>query len=251
MKVLFFLLCLLNVLFFFWKLHFGALTPSVEPVTNIPALLTVRERQLARRGAQISAYLDNAAAELQAKQVTDILQRLNPPQVVLVFKTSPDTPKPTGSDRQKTAIHHCYEAGPFSDQEALRRWASTEHLTVFKAANKSTMVSSDFQVYYPAGKDAEQTRINKMMLKAKGLNDVWPISDGDIKGAISLGVFNDRQRAMLFKNQLAEQGVKAEIRQRNKLRDELFIRFVGGQSAIFKNVGYTRVADIDCGNALK
>ncbi|MBD9363190.1 hypothetical protein [Methylomonas fluvii] len=251
MKALFFLLCLLNVLFFFWKLHFGALTPSVEPVSNIPALLTVGERELARRGAKISTYLDNAAAELQAKQVTDILQRLNPPQVVLIFKTSPHAPKPSVSNIQKLEIRHCYEAGPFSDQEALRRWANTEHLTEFKAVNKSTIVSSDFQVYYPAGKDAEQTRINKMMLKAKGFNDVWPVTDGDIKGAISLGVFNERQRAMLFKNQLAEQGVKAEIRQRNKLRDELFIRFVGAKGAIFKNVGYSRLADLDCGSALK
>ncbi len=251
MKALFFLLCLLNVLFFFWKLHFGALTPSVEPVSHIPALLTVSERQSARRGAQISAYLDNAAIEIQAKQAKNILQRLNPSQAALILKTSPHTPKPTVSERQKAEIHHCYEAGPFSDQEALRRWANTERLTAFKAVNKSSIVASDFQVYYPAGKDAEQTRINKMMLKAKGFNDIWPVTDGDIKGAISLGVFNERQRATLFKNQLAEQGVKAEIRQRNKLRDELFIRFVGGHGAIFKNVGYTRVADLDCGNALK
>ncbi|OAI04826.1 hypothetical protein [Methylomonas methanica] len=251
MKALFFLLCLLNVLFFFWKLHFGALTPSVEPASNIPALLMVSERQTARRGAQISTYLDSAAAELQAKQATDILQRLNPPHAAWIFKTSTHAPKPAVSGRQQAAINHCYEAGPFSDQDALRRWANTERLAEFKAMNKSIIVASDFQVYYPAGKDAEQTRINKMMLKAKGFNDVWPVSDGDIKGAISLGVFNDRQRATLYKNQLADQGVKVEIRQRNKLRDELFIRFVAAQGTTFKNVGYTRLADLDCGNALK
>jgi hypothetical protein len=251
MKALFFLLCLLNLLFFFWKLHFGALMPAVEPASDIPTLLLVSERQTAKRGAQISAYLDSAAAELQAKQATDILQRLNPPQAAWIFKSSAHAPEPTVSGRQQAVINYCYEAGPFSDQDALRRWANSEGLTTFKAVNKSIIAASDFQVYYPAGKDAEQTRINKIMLKAKGFNDVWPVSDGDIKGAISLGVFNDRQRATLFKSQLADQGVKAEIKQRNKLRDELYIQFIAAQGTTFKSVGYTRLADLDCGNELK
>ncbi|AMK74926.1 MULTISPECIES: hypothetical protein [Methylomonas] len=250
MKALFFLLCLLNVLFFFSELHLGALTPAVEPPSNAPTLLLISERQTARRGAQISAYLDSAAAELQAKQISDVLQRLNPPQVALIFKTSAHTPKPAVSGRQQTSINRCYEAGPFNDQDALRRWANTERLNAFKPVYKPIIAASDFQVYYPAGKDAEQTRINKLMLKAKGFTDVWPITDGEIKGAISLGVFNDRQRATLYKTQLAEQGVKAEIRQRNKTRDELFIRFAAAQAAS-KNIAYTRVPDTDCGNALK
>lgn len=249
MKALFFLLCLLNVLFFFWELHFGALTKSVEPPSNVPRLILLSERQTARRGAQISAYLDNSAAELQAKQVTDILQRLNRPPAVLIFKAHSQTASSIGAGRQRAVTNNCYEAGPFNDQAAAQRWANAEHLSVFKPVYKSIILATDFQIYYPAAKDAEQSRINKLMLKAKGFADVWPINDGEVKGAISLGVFNERPRAMLFKNQLAEQGVKAEIRQRNKMREELFIRFTATPAAT-KNAA-TRLSAGDCGNALK
>ncbi len=248
MKALFFLVCLLNVLFFFWKLHFGALTPSVELSSNLPKLILVSEGRIAKRGTEISAYLDSEIAELQAKQLTDTLQRLNPPNANPTLDVGAQIDRRTTAVRQQASVTQCYEAGPFSDQDALRLWAGRLAITEFKSIYKSKIASSDFQVYYPAARDAEQTRINKLMLKAKGFSDVWPITDGESKGALSLGVFNDRQRATRYKSQLANQGVMAEIRQRDKLRDELFIRFVAARGAGSNHAAYTPLSQADCGN---
>ena len=89
---------------------------------------------------------------------------------------------------------------------------------------KDLELAGDFQVYYPAAKTPEQTRINKMMLNAKGITDIWPVPAGDNKGALSLGVFADRQRASNFKAQLAQQGIQAEIKQRAKVQRQVFAK---------------------------
>lgn len=251
MKALFFGVCLLNVLFFFWEFHAGALTPPLESPSSLPSLLLVNERETARRGAEISAYLDRAATELQTKQAVDILHGVK--TFKALFMQPKDVPgiKPAIASRQQNQSqpNKCYEAGPFSDQADLARWAKDQHLKAFKPIFKESAISSDFQVYYPAAKDAEQTRINTLMLKAKGFADVWPVTDGELKGAVSLGVFNDRQRASVFKTQLAERGVKAEIRQRTTTRAELFIRFTAVPAAL-QNISHTRLSAADCRNVL-
>lgn len=246
MKSLFFVVCLLNILFFFWEFHAGGLTPPVELPSSLPSLLLVSERDTARRGAEISAYQDRQLAELQAQQVTDIFQRLTAPQGDAFIMKGQPAPKPTAAIEQQAERNNCYEAGPFVDQADARRWSNAEHIKAFEVVSKELAMSADFQVYYPAAKDAEQARINKMMLKAKGFTDVWTVMDGEVKGALSLGVFSDKQRAIVFKAQLAERGVAAEIRQRTKTRSALFIRFMQPQSAAARDISYVRLPLADC-----
>jgi len=250
MKALFFLVCLLNIWFFFWELHNGAFTPPQEPQTGVPGLLLVSERETARRGTEISRHLDRSVIEWQTKLITDISQRLDSPRDQYLLANAERIVQPSAAVQHAPPPDKCYEAGPFNDPAELQRWASTEHLKLFKPIYKSSVTASDFQVYYPAAKDSEQTRINKLMLQAKGFTDIWTVIDGEMKGAISLGVFNDKQRAMLFKTQLAERGIKAEIRQRTKTREELFIRFMAG-AIVSPKPSYVNLPAADCENALK
>jgi hypothetical protein len=85
-------------------------------------------------------------------------------------------------------------------------------------------IPGDFQVFYPPAKNPEQSRINKLMLNAKGLQDIWLIPAGENKGGYSLGVFNDKQRANNFKNQMTQIGIQAEIKQREKTKMQWFAR---------------------------
>lgn len=246
MKKLFFVVCLLNILFFFWEFHAGGLTPPVESPSSVPPLLLVSERDTARRGAEISAYQDRRLAELQTQQATEILQRLTAPQLDSFVMQGTPAPTPKLAVEAQAEKNICYEAGPFVDQAEVRRWSNAEHIKAFKVVSKELAMSADFQVYYPAAKDAEQARINKMMLKAKGFTDVWTVMDGEIKGALSLGVFSEKQRAVLYKAQLAERGVAAEIRQRTKTRPALFIRFMLPQSAATRKLSYVSLPPADC-----
>lgn len=244
MKAVFFILCLLNVVFFFWQLHLGAFTSSVQSSKDLPTILLLSEKQTARRGVQISGYLDQSAADLQGSIVTDMSRRLLEGRTELRLDNSVISMAP-GSVRQVPVTTECHEVGPFWESSDLRRWAGSKQIKDFKVIHIAVNTASDFQIYFPAGKDAEQVRTNMMMLKAKGFKDIWQVTDGDLKGAVSLGVFNDKQRAILFKNQLAGQGVKAEIRQRSKARDGLFIRFSGPEVSDNQLV-YTRLAATDC-----
>lgn len=245
MKALFFVICLLNILFFFWELHNGAQTFSVSQPSGLPSLILVGERDTARRGAVISAYLDRQTAEMLSRQATEIVGHLRTPRGdSFIMKGIPAT-NPAIAVRPQIARNKCYEAGPFIDQADARRWANGAQLTAYQAISNELATSSDFQVYYPAAKTAEQARINKMMLNAKGFTDIWVVADGENAGALSLGVFNDKQRAILFKTQLAERGVNAEIRQRTKTRPALFIRFTAPQLDS-GNVSYTRLSVADC-----
>ncbi len=250
MKALFLTLTLLNVLFFFWEYHLGALNPVVQSPSSLPGLLLLSERETARRGSEISGYLDGRAAQLQTQYVKDIGQHLATADDKSWLITARQPERPPQPIRRLPPVYHCYEAGPFVDQAEMQRQAKAAHIGAFKAVTKEVVTSTDFQVYSPPAKDAEQARINKLTLLAKGFTDVWPVLDGELKGAISLGVFNDRQRATLFKSQLAERGVKAEIRQRSKLRSDLFMRFTANATAI-QNLAYTRLPNTECGNALK
>ncbi len=88
---------------------------------------------------------------------------------------------------------------------------------------------SGYQVYYPAANNPEQTRIQKMMLNAKGITDVWMVPSGELKGALSLGVFSDQMRAVVFRNQLLQRGIQAEVMERRKSQSRLFVRLKGDQ----------------------
>ena len=247
MKALFFAICLLNVLFFFWELHAGGLRSPLEVRSGLPAIVLASERETARRCAAISAYLDQAALDLQARQAGDVWLAMKPVDESFFRARAAVTSKSAVASRQPNQLPpmHCYEAGPFGDPLALARWAKDRHVKAFKPAYKEAVIAADFQVYYPPAKDAEQLRINSLMLKAKGFVDVWPVNDGELKGAVSLGVFREKPRAVLFKAQLAEQGVRAEIRQRSKTQTELFVRFMA-TSVSPQNAAYTRLPAADC-----
>ena len=121
-------------------------------------------------------------------------------------------------------VRKCVEAGPFADESSVNKWLAGHNLASKQIIAKETAIPSDFQVFYPAAKNPEQSRINKLMLNAKGLQDIWLIPAGDNKGGYSLGVFNDRQRANNYKNQLAQIGIQAEIKQREKTKTQWFAR---------------------------
>lgn len=241
MKALFFAVCLANVVFFFWELHSGVLSSRVLPPTGKPSLLLVSEREAARRGAEISAVLDRMVGEWQAQLPRDVLARL----ISGGGDHTKHHVKPVALESRKTKADRkkCYEVGPFADRAELQRWLLDNSVRSHAVIEKEVTVPLDFQVYYPVAKSPELLRINMMMLKAKGFTDIWPVIDGEVKGAISLGVFSDQQRASLFKAQLAARGVSADIRRRTKVKLATFVRIEN------KPLSSNQVAVSSCGVA--
>ena len=245
MKQAFLLLCLANVFFFFWKLHFGAPTAGKQIANALPSIVLVAERNAARRGSAISQVLDKDAAELQRWAGFAAFVAPVPKQLSGVAIKTEKKPVQAAVKKPEPLQAACFEAGPFVDDRELQRWLRGKPLVFAKPFLRELSVLADYQLYLPAAKDAEQTRINKLTLRAKGIDDVWMVPEGEIKGALSLGVFADKLKAQSFKDQLAARGIRAELRQRSKSRQALFVRF--GASRTFPVSGaMQRVPAADC-----
>lgn len=242
MKWLFFLLCLLNLGYLLWQFHNGRLDIQPQISSESSSLLLVSEYQRARRGAEISGLIDKQVEhQMDQWQQADMqhllfnltaekrwwrmpFARPKPKKIVkpeIVKKAvEPAKPKPA-----LPAVElKCYEVGPFSDELSAKQWLTKNALNSKQTIQKDHAVSSDYQVYYPAAKTPDQSKLDKAMLNDKGIQDVWQIPSGELKGAYSLGVFKDKQRAFVLKDELAAKGVKAQIKPRGKTITQWFVR---------------------------
>ena len=235
MRVVFLLLCLINVAYLMWQFHIGALGSKRVKVLNAAELRLADEELRARRGAAISTVLDAKLERWLRDDAAAVVGRLRDNHSVrqgypLIWVNKPLAVATAVKKAPAKPPEFCYEAGPFEDDTSSKQWLKKHDLSAGETLQKDVDVAGDFQVFYPAAKNPEQLRNNKALLNAKGITDIWPVPDGDFKGALSLGVFTDRQRATLFKSQLAQRGIQAEIRQRIKTVPRWYVRFMADKS---------------------
>ncbi len=257
MKPLFFLLCVLNLGFFLWQFHAGKLSPVVVPALQAGAdVLTVEEYRRARRGSRIAGLIKDGIERWQQADIDYMLTDLSGPQDYAALgkaetpiKRPPDikeaeiSPQPV----QPVIVRKCFEAGPFADETSAKKWLAQKALSSKQILLREKVVSSDFQVYYPAAKTPELSRTDKFFLKEKGLLDIWMIQEGEKKGAFSLGVFREKPRAVLFKSQLAARGVASEIRRRDQTEPQWFVKLMVDKAS-FKQYQSSAIQLSACAN---
>lgn len=108
----------------------------------------------------------------------------------------------------------CYEIGPFGHQSQYFSWLNTfkGDYVAIKLIRREEPQSSGYFVYYPAEDTLEKSGANVEMLKDKGIEDYWVITEGETRGEISLGFLRTLERAEMLKKELLDKGVKAFIR---------------------------------------
>lgn len=230
MKVLFYLLCVLNLSVLLWELREGKfVSVPTEPVSD-NGILTVEEFARAKRGAEINARIQQRIQRWQQTEIEQMLADLRGQHWQLQPIPAKNKPKQPTVKAEETKplqppiVRKCFETGPFDDEASLKKWLAQKALTSKQIVQRELITDIDFQVFFPAAKTPEQARLNKSMLNAKGLQDIWTIPEGDNKGSFSLGVFTEKQRALLFKSQLEGQGIHAEIKQRQKSKPQWYVR---------------------------
>lgn len=235
MRTLFFALCLINVVVGLWTARHPA-QQSPTTAQSVGTLLLADELTRAQRGAFISARMDESS---EVELVDQRLRQLNQPQngwlkpipaPLLAETKTPVVEQVVKSEEQKPKPSYCYLIGPFDDAGEVSDWLKKRKF-VGEVQEKPVNQSSTYQVYWPvAKKDAtEQTRQNKQLLLSKGYSDVWVIPDGELKGALSLGVFSEKQRAVVFRNQLLQQDIKAELKERIKIKVTFYAQLISLQ----------------------
>lgn len=124
------------------------------------------------------------------------------------------------------ALTVCYKIGPFGNKRQLNSWLDQQQID----RKRSEPIYSEQQipyaylVYYPAAETFAESKKNLAMLKEKGVNDLWLFRKGEMKGMVSLGLFREKFRAERLLNQLDDLDVAAEIQERYKNEQVLYVR---------------------------
>ena len=115
----------------------------------------------------------------------------------------------------------CYMAGPIKDAAVLNalltqfRPQLTELAMSFPNPASKTRKHNAYTVYYPAPPSMEESLTTATLLKKKyGIKDLQVFRDGEMKGAIALGVYSNERNALSAKSQFEQKGLQVQIKPR-------------------------------------
>jgi hypothetical protein len=127
---------------------------------------------------------------------------------------------PQTSHKQNNVLTTCYMAGPVKHVATLNtllrefRTQLTE-LAMSPAQGRKKRNHNSYVVYYPAPASMEESFLTAANLKNNhGIKDLYVINDGEIKGAISLGVFSNERNAESAKSKFEQKGLQVRIKPR-------------------------------------
>ena len=133
-------------------------------------------------------------------------------------------------------INYCYQTGPFTSHNALKVWRELNKINAnsVRGFNKENNVVSSYLVYFPVAETYAQSEKNVQLLKQKGITDYWLFRRGELKGAISLGLFVKKSRALSLQEKLVKAGFTIEIKERYKI-DKLLYAEISTKDKVFKD----------------
>lgn len=203
MKKLFFLLLLGNVIFYLW-------VNNVQPKPDQDQRLSV--------DPSLERIVLQSELEPEPEQ--------KPKKEIEISSKVELTGKEAAAETPIIKTETCYYTSP------IKEWESSVALqTALKnEAVRSEILSEKlfenvgYWVMYPAAADMKQARANVRTLKEMGVKDYWLFRKGARKGAISLGMFKEQQRAEKIKAEWLAKGIHLEIRPHRVSREAFKLR---------------------------
>lgn len=189
MKYLFYLLVMINLVFFIWK--FG--------MEHTESLLQARHDQ---------------QLQLPEEGIPPTLEQDAWPSVAMPAETAATEMPETSSALPRAASKHgCFEIGPIPAREKAESYAALLEPNVkdVRVVIRAGDVPEGWWVLYPKAATPEAGRANRHMLEGKGIYATWLFDKGPLAGALSLGLYKTRGEADRALEQLAEKGVTAAV----------------------------------------
>ena len=142
------------------------------------------------------------------------------------------------AEQAEPVINYCYHVGPFANNVALNVWRKLNKIDAgfVSRFTKENNVVSSYLVYFPAAETYAQSTKNVQRLKQKGITDYWLFRRGELKGAISLGLFVKKSSALSLQEKLVKAGFTVEIKERYKKEQSLFAEILTKDKALKDNV---------------
>jgi hypothetical protein len=223
MKILFYIGCLLNIGFFLWEWRNGAFNPP--PISkSLPTIFLADEWRRMQTTPDIRILLNR-----ELENLSILPPVLFPPAAAKSLARGPRV-KIAEKSASSYATSACLEIGPFSSSQTAKNWMVSQNLngTIFI---KTELWADSYMVYMPASSDAEQDRLRLQTLNAKGVKDFWLLTNGEMKGALSLGLFKEKSRAEAMQSKFAQLGLKTAIKEGYKSRGVVYVRLENPQFA--------------------
>ena len=103
----------------------------------------------------------------------------------------------------------CHEIGPFGDTEMLQAGtaeiaALADHAESFSIGKK---IPRGYVILYPAAETFEQSLDNYQRLKKQGYSDLWLFRKTAWRGAVSMGIYSNENRAKRIAQRLIDKGM--------------------------------------------
>lgn len=189
MKYLFYVLVMINLVFFIWK--FG--------LEHSESLLQARHDQ---------------QLLLPEEGIPPVLEQDAWPSEEPLAEAKAEDPPETSSILPRTASKHgCFEVGPIPTRDKAEAYASLLEPEVkdVRVVIRAGDVPEGWWVLYPKAVTPEAGRANRHMLEGKGIYATWLFDKGPLAGALSLGLYKTRGEADRAVAQLAEKGINAAV----------------------------------------
>ena len=200
MKIVFFFVLLINMVYFLW--------------------------QYLQESAPIST--DETALEQTTKKKILLFSEITPSDTAIEtadnranVKTAGITPVITEIIEQKT----CYQVGIFENNGAIDKWAEKLKIdsALLQRQQKNKPIIRDYLVYYPAETTFKESKKNFKMLKSLGVKDAWLFKKGPFKGDISLGTLHTKASAMRLQKEFFEKSIFAAVKPRYKVPPQFYV----------------------------
>jgi hypothetical protein len=108
---------------------------------------------------------------------------------------------------------NCFLVGPRqsqADADGLRDLLTT-HTADTAVVTRLGDVADGWWLLYPRALTQEAARENRRMLAAKGIHDTWIFDNGPLQWGISLGLFDNLEKAEAAQKSLAEKDIMIEV----------------------------------------
>jgi len=222
MKIFFFLVLLVNIIFFLWEFKAEKDKVSISNKDNttekILLLSEISEKELSKRRTI-------AAAEKQE----DVRQ-------AKILKSQSLIEEQSNIDLESKPF--CYQVGPFLNEILLDVWLASNEIDInsLTKVNEMKKKITGFLVYYPQSDTYEQSKKNIKVLENKGFTDFWMFRKGELKGNISLGLFVEERRAIVLRDKLLTAGVNVKIMPRYRTESMWYVNVLSNNKIIMDEI---------------
>jgi hypothetical protein len=199
MKHLLYLLVLVNVVFFLWETGFRQGEDSNGSYQEL-AIPSGIERIALTRELGASAGAESDGEEPAAQTAEE-------PKPAVPAKA--ESPAPESKARQQPVQSQCFQIGPWQTKAEAAGLLELMKSQTPEASveTKPGDVPAGWWVLFPKAETLEAARENRRALAEKGVKDMWLFDKGPLQGAISLGLFDGRERADAAQKRFMEEGI--------------------------------------------